>query len=252
MGSVGGCTSDGKRKGVFGGGGSFRSGVQPPTGSRAAQDVAVAVELEGFGVGWFLSVGGCTLDWKRKGVFVGGGSFRSGVQPPTGSRAAQDVAVAVELEGFGVGWFLSVGGCTLDWKRKGVFVGGGSFRSGVQPPTGSRAAQDVAVAVELEGFGVGWFLSVGGCTLDWKRKRVFGVGGSFRSGVQPPTGSRAAQDVAVAVELEGFGVGWFLLVGGCTLDWKRKGYLSGVDRSGRGFNPRPAQGRLKMLRWRLS
>ena len=150
-------------------------------------------------------VEGCTSDWKRKRVFVGGGSFRSGVQPPTGSRAAQDVALAVELEGFGVGWFLSVGGCTLDWKRNGVFGVGGSFRSGVQPPTGSRAAQDVAAAVELEGFGVGWFLSVGGCTLDWKRKRVFVGGGSFRSGVQPPTGSRAAQDVAAAVELEGFG-----------------------------------------------
>ena len=82
-------------------------------------------------------VEGCTSDWKRKGVFGVGGSFRSGVQPPTGSRAAQDVAAAVELEGFGVSWFLLVGGCTLDWKRKGVFVGGGSFRSGVQPPTGS-------------------------------------------------------------------------------------------------------------------
>ena len=71
--------------------------------------------------------------------------------------------------------------------------------------------------------------------------------------------------------LSGFGIvgdiwrGWIVPVGGSTPDrlkkyeslkrfisgmffriWNCGGYLAGVDRSGRGFNPRPAQDRLKL------
>ena len=125
---------------------------------------------------------------------------------------------------------------------------GGSFRSGVQPPTGSgflfsglcspafawvdrsgrgfnpRPAQDFCFLDSVPLLSCGWIVPVGGSTPDRLRIFVFRalflcfrVGGSFRSGVQPPTGSG------------------FLFSGLCSpaFAW--------VDRSGRGFNPRPAQ-----------
>ena len=73
--------------------------------------------------------------------------------------------------------------------------GGGSFRSGIQSPTGSR--EGGLPDLELgEGIWRGWIVPVGGSTPDrlkagsreggfriWSWERVFGGGGSFRSGV---------------------------------------------------------------------
>ena len=69
-----------------------------------------------------------------------------------------------------------------------------------------------------------------------KRRWILGGGGSFRSGVQPPTGTVADRQRRA----------------GLFDEQQRKAqseslskYLAGVDRSGRGFNPRPAQDRLR-------
>ena len=69
-------------RGGLGGGGAFRSGVQPPTGARPER-------LSWFGSGTGRGGGnaegiGCPIVSGRGGL-GGGGSFRSGVQPPTGS-----------------------------------------------------------------------------------------------------------------------------------------------------------------------
>ena len=115
--------------------------------------------------------------------------------------------------------------------------GGGSFRSGVQPPTGSGGDSTSpplrgwivpvgdAIPDRLRGDSTspplrGWIVPVGGSTPDRLREgtpllRPCG-GGSFRSGVQPPTGSGGGLHFPAP---------------------------AGVDRSGRGFNPRPAQSR---------
>ena len=174
-------------------GGSFRSGVQPPTGSR----MLFAFERE-FWVPRRVALFLC---------FRVGGSFRSGVQPPTGSRM---------LFAFG-GSFRSRAASALFL----CFRVGGSFRSGVQPPTGTRMLfafeREFWVPRRVRAVSLlsrGWIVPVGGSTPDRLKvgklhpsqvspamNLLIGscflafvqcscVGGSFRSGVQPPTGSR--------------------------------------------------------------
>ena len=91
--------------------------------------------------------------------------------------------------------------------------GGGSFRSGMQSPTGAggRGFRWMGGGRRCEGFLL--------CSCG---------GGSFRSGMQSPTGAGGG----------GF-VGWGV-VGVVKVFCYA---LAGVDRSGRGFNPRPAPGR---------
>ena len=61
-------------------------------------------------------------------------------------------------------WILELGG---------VFGGGGSFRSGVQPPTGSGG--DVYADLELQGdIWRGWIVPVGGSTPDRLRGAALG------------------------------------------------------------------------------
>ena len=220
--------------------------------------------------GWSVPVGGSTPD-RLKGwgspllCSCGGGSFRSGVQPPTGSRVGGvrfSALAGVDRSGRGFnprpaqglgesaslllrGWIVPVGGSTPD-RLKGwgspllCSCGGGSFRSGVQSPTGSRVGGvrfSALAGVDRSGRGFnprpaqglgesaslllrGWIVPVGGSIPDrlkgWGRPLLCSCGGgSFRSGVQSPTGSR---------------------VGG-----GRFSALAGVDRSGRGCNPRPAR-----------
>ena len=116
----------------------------------------------------------------------GGGSFRSGVQPPTGSRA--DRHSSTRAFKFGKALPQSIfqtAFCHLLL----CFRVGGSFRSGVQPPTGSRVGggRFSALAwVDRSGRGFNPRPALGGRPLPCSC-----VGGSFRSGVQPPTGSRS-------------------------------------------------------------
>ena len=92
---------------------------------------------------------------------------------------------------------------------------------------------------------------------------IFRVGGSFRSalssiwswgqfepiepivwsrsGVEPPTGKLHPRE-SIGMEVKNREFNLENARGGFSRIWGREGYLAGVDRSGRGFNPRPAQG----------
>ena len=135
------------------------------------------------------------------------------------------------------------------WNCWRIFSGGGSFRSGVQPPTGTRMTGIPRLAQGWPAF------------RDWhKQERINNTISALRfrfpclrgrtlrrpwalsrSGVAPPTGtihpreSRGTTDGKQESNkrfisgrcLSGFGIA--------------DGYLAGVELSGRGFNPRPAQ-----------
>ena len=131
------------------------------------------------------------------------------------------------------GWIVPVGDSIPDRRKDGTLQQCRLWNDGRQMPVGNDG-RDLSMPVGL--------VPVGGCTPDRNdppplnicRAFKFGKalpqsifqtafchlllcfrgGGAFRSGVQPPTGSR---------------------VGG-----GRFSALAGVDRSGRGFNPRPA------------
>ena len=109
------------------------------------------------------------------------------------------------------GWIVPVGGSTPDRLRNycwfplsfdggEIFGGGGSFRSGMQSPTGSGTTVGFCCRLTEGDIWRGWIVPVGGSTPDRLRNycwfplsfdggEIFGGGGSFRSGVQPPTGS---------------------------------------------------------------
>ena len=131
--------------------------------------------------GWIIPVGGC-----RSSL------CRSGVEPPTGTihprqislRNSKSEKTSPAMNLLIDSYFLSSVQCPrVD----------GSFRSGVQPPTGSRPESSTpakyfstisksgktspAINLPIDSY----FLSSVQCPR---------VGGSFRSGVQPPTGSR--------------------------------------------------------------
>ena len=165
----------------------------------------------------------------------GGGSFRSGVQPPTGIRATGMAQFNLQpAQGNGSfdcflssaplplrGWIVPVGGATPDRhkddrhgtvqpdRRKEMDLltvfcllllcpcGGGSFRSGVQPPTGIRTTGMAQFNLRpAQGNGSfdcflssaplpprGWIVPVGGATPDRHKDDRHGT-------VQPPTGAR--------------------------------------------------------------
>ena len=159
------------------------------------------------------------------------------------------------------GWSVPVGGATPDrhqaraaqlvreWHREGGnaegiggpivsgrerFGGGGAFRSGVQPPTGTRPDR-----LSWFGSGIGREGTVEGigCPIVSGRGGL-GGGGAFRSGVQPPTGTRPDR---LSWFGSGIGRGGTVEGIGCPIVSGR-GDLAGVERSGRGCNPRPAPG----------
>ena len=160
------------------------------------------------------------------------------------------------------GWSVPVGGATPD-RRKGERLSWFGSGTGREERRGDR----VSHCERVGGTWRGWIVPVGGSTPDRHQARPaqlvrerhreggnaegigcpimsgrggLGGGGSFRSGVQPPTGTRPER-------LSWFGSGIGGGVGGTPRGagvplWAEGGELAGVDRSGRGFNPRPAQG----------
>ena len=122
----------------------------------------------------------------------------------------------------------------------------GSFRSGVQPTTGTRSERythakyppvtpNPARPPSCKSF---CFLAFIQCPC---------VGGSFRSGVQPPTGiHRSAQGrndtptLNIRLQLQ---IRQGLPRVNLSVFWHPSNALAGVDRSGRGCNPRPARSR---------
>ena len=110
-------------RGGLGGGGAFRSGVQPPTGTRPDR-----LSWFGSGTGREGTVEGigCPIMSGRGGL-GGGGAFRSGVQPPTGTRPDRHGLVR---EWHRWGGTVEGIGCPIVSGRGGL-GGGGSFRSGV-------------------------------------------------------------------------------------------------------------------------
>ena len=138
-----------KARQIFGGGGAFRSGVQPPTGrgatgtihTRESRGTEDRKQFERFIAGMLFP------NLKAWQIFGGDGAFRSGVQPPTGRGPAQTGRGATgtihtresrgtedrkQFERFIAGMLFP------NLKARQIFGGGGSFRSGVQPPTGSN------------------------------------------------------------------------------------------------------------------
>ena len=128
--------------------------------------------------------------------------------------------------------------------------GGGSFRSGVQPPTGSDRLRNLGESLCIDAC-----ICICKCIRALSKferpAQMFGGGGSFRSGVQPPTGSDRLRNL-----------GESLCIDACICICKRipapfsnlkdpRKCLAGVDRSGRGFNPRPAQDRHRPAQDRL-
>ena len=95
--------------------------------------------------GWIVPVGGSTPDRLRGGTLLprpcGGGSFRSGMQSPTGSGGGLyfSAPAGVDRSGRGFNPRPAQGGTLLPRP-----CGGGSFRSGVQPPTGTRSRHKVS------------------------------------------------------------------------------------------------------------
>ena len=174
-------------RGRFGGQNWSRSGVQPPTGTRLERSIPAECppatpNLESpppRESSCFLS----SIQCPRVG-----GAFRSGVQPPTGTRLERSIPAEYppatpNLESpppRESSCFLS----SIQCPRVG-----GSFRSGVQPPTGTRLERSIPAECppatpNLESpppCESSCFLSSIQCPC---------VGGSFRSGVQPPTGTR--------------------------------------------------------------
>ena len=142
-----------------------------------------------------------------------------------------------------------------------------------QRAEGRRQETTVGFRCRLREGGIwrGWIVPVGGSTPDRLRNycwfplsfdggEIFGGGGSFRSGMQSPTGSGTT--VGFRCRLTGRDIwrGWIVPVGDTIPDRLRNycwfplsfeggGYLAGVDRSGRGFNPRPAPDRLRNYCW---
>ena len=109
---------------------------------------------------------------------------RSGVEPPTGMIHPRE----------SIGWMtenrkIRAGNALPDLEFWADIWWGWSVpsfcRSGVEPPTGMIHPRE----------SIGWMtenrkIRAGNALPNLKARQIFGGGGSFRSGVQPPTGSR--------------------------------------------------------------
>ena len=167
--------------------------------------------------GWIIPVGGSTPDRHKDGtihprqIFAAlsnsarhspressyflpliqcpcvGGSFQSGVQPPTGTRTERSTPAKYPPPTPNPARHsLRESSCFLSFIQCSRV--GGSFRSGVQPPTGTRTERSTPAKyppptpnpARHSPHESSCFPSFIQCPC---------VGGSFRSGVQPPTGS---------------------------------------------------------------
>ena len=116
-----------KVRDIFGGGGSFRSGVQPPTGADGEVQAPTGTGIRGEAQGRFFRIRNC--GGYLAGVERSGRSLsRSGVEPPTGTihpRKSRGIEDGKWVEGFIAGYAFP------NLKVRDIFGGGGSFRSGV-------------------------------------------------------------------------------------------------------------------------
>ena len=123
---------------------------------------------------------------------------------------------------------------------------GGSFRSGVQPPTGTRSERYIpAEYLPATPNPARFPLRESSCFLSSIQCPC--VGGSFRSGVQPPTGIHRPAQGWNDIPLLNIRLQLQIRQGLPRVNLPVFGHssnaLAWVDRSGRGCNPRPARSR---------
>ena len=159
-----------------------RSGVEPPTGTIHPRQISAPTPKPTrhslHKSSYFLPFIQCPCV---------GGSFRSGVQPPTGKRSERSTPTKYPPK--------TPNPARHSPRESSYFPSsiqcsrvGGSFRSGVQPPTGTRTERSTPAKyppkipnpARHSPRESSYFLPFVQCPC---------VGGSFRSGVQPPTGS---------------------------------------------------------------